>query len=79
MPRLKGDTNVDTVPLEMSWRVQRLMRHQGVSMTRMAAGVYGRSRSSSLSAPSRATMAEYAQLLDARAVGADGADRYFLG
>ena len=34
----KANTNVDTVPEEMLWRVQFLMQQQGISRSRMAAG-----------------------------------------
>jgi replicative DNA helicase len=60
---VKANTNVDTIPAEMLWRVQFLMQQQGMSLPRMAT-MLGRSRISFDHSPSRSFMAEYARVLD---------------
>jgi replicative DNA helicase len=73
--RLAGrsaNTNVDTLPIESFERVQQLMRARGISQRRMAAlrgTAYG-GTSHFRFAPSRATLREYADLLDDRALRA---------
>jgi len=67
--RLHGrsaNTNVDTLPIESFERVKHLMRARGISQRRMAAlrgTAYG-GTSHFRFAPSRATLREYADLLD---------------
>ena len=60
------NTNVDTLPAEAFARVKSLMRERGISQRRMAAlrgTAYG-GTSHFRFAPSRAVLAEYAELLD---------------
>ena len=40
---IKANTNVDTVPAEMMWRVQFLMQHHGISAPAYGCGGWGRS------------------------------------
>jgi replicative DNA helicase len=60
---VKANTNVDTVPEEMLWRVQFLMQQHGISRPRMAAMV-GRKSMGFDHCPSRQTLAGYAQALN---------------
>jgi replicative DNA helicase len=60
---VKANTNVDTVPEEMLWRVRFLMQQQGISRRSMAV-MLGQSNVSFRHAPSRSLMAEYAHVLD---------------
>jgi replicative DNA helicase len=62
---VQANTNVDTVPEEMLWRVRFLMQQQGVSRRSMSV-MLGQSNVSFHHAPSRFLMAEYAQVLDDR-------------
>jgi replicative DNA helicase len=62
---VRANTNVDTVPEEMLWRVRSLIQQQGVSRRRMAE-MLGQANVSFRNAPSRTLMAEYAQVLDDR-------------
>jgi replicative DNA helicase len=62
-----ANTNVDTLPKEIFWSVRQRMRSQGISQRRMAAmrGTrYGGAAHFNF-APSRAVVAEYAELLEA--------------
>jgi replicative DNA helicase len=60
---VKANTNVDTVPQEMLWRVRFLMQQQGISRVRMSA-MLGRKNTNFDRSPSRDLMAEYAQILN---------------
>jgi replicative DNA helicase len=62
---VQANTNVDTVPQEMLWRVRFLMQQQGISRRAMA-GALAQSNVSFRHAPSRPLMAKYAQVLDDR-------------
>jgi replicative DNA helicase len=57
-----ANTNVDTVPEEMLWRVRYLMQQQGVSR-RCMADMLGQSNVGFRHAPARPLMAEYAHIL----------------
>ena len=59
-----SNTNVDTLPREILTAVRATMRARGVTMRAMAA-MRGRTYGVSRYAPSRATAADYGQLLDA--------------
>ena len=60
---VKANTNVDTMPEEMLWRVRLLMQEQGVSRARMSAAI-GRKNMSFDHCPSRGLMAQYAEVLN---------------
>jgi len=62
---MKANTNVDTAPEEVMWRVQFLMQQQGLSRPRMAASL-GRPTVSFDHCPSRQSLAEYARILNDR-------------
>jgi replicative DNA helicase len=62
---VKANTNVDTIPAEMLWRVRFLMQQQALSLPR-AAKMLGRTSINFHHAPSRSFMAEYARLLGDR-------------
>jgi len=60
---IRSNTNVDTIPQEMMYRVEFLMQQQGISRSQMCAmrGVLAMNFDR---APSRPLMSEYAQLLN---------------
>ena len=60
---VKANTNVDTMPEEMLWRVRFLMQQQGVSRVHMSAAI-GRRGMNFDRCPSRHLMAEYARILN---------------
>ncbi len=62
---VKANTNVDTVPEEMLWRVRFLMQQQDVSRRQMSVALNQKNVSFS-HAPSRHLMAEYARILSDR-------------
>jgi replicative DNA helicase len=59
---VKANTNVDTVPEEVLWRVRFLMQQQGVSRRGMAV-MLGQKNVSFAHAPSRDLLAQYAEIL----------------
>ncbi|HWG29815.1 MAG TPA: replicative DNA helicase [Steroidobacteraceae bacterium] len=57
-----ANTNVDTMPEEMIWRLAELMREQGISRPKLAA-LCGRTHVNLDHCPSRASLAQYASHL----------------
>ena len=60
---VKANTNVDTMPEEMLYRVGELLRMRGISRAKLAS-LRGVANVSLNRCPSRATMLEYANILD---------------
>ena len=64
---IAANTNVDTLPKEIFWSVRQRMRSQGISLRKMAAmrGTRYGGAAHFKFAPSRAVIAQYAELLEA--------------